>query len=104
MDHRLVSEECQAFNLQIFNHLADYQIDSDIGFRNGGERLRRSRSRVEDISNTGHTRRSRSRQSHDGNHLVYNPSNFPPITDTSDAENPHPGQPYNNLNGRLGKS
>ena len=64
--------------------------------------MRRSRSRVEDIPDSRHTRRSRSRQSHDGNHLVYNPSNFPPITDTSDAENPHPGLPYNNLNGRLG--
>ena len=81
----------------------DYQIDSDIDFRNGTDRLRRSRSRVEDITDARHTRRSRSRQSHEGNHLVYNPSNIPPITDTSDAENPHSGQPYNNLNGRLGQ-
>ena len=65
--------------------------------------MRRSRSRVEDITDSRHTRRSRSRQSHEGNHLVYNPSNIPPITDTSDAENPHSGQPYNNLNGRLGQ-
>ena len=82
----------------------DYQIDSDLDFRNGAARLSRSRSRVEDLSNTVNNRRSRSRQSHDGNHLVYNNnhSNFNHITDTSDPENQHTGQPYH-LSGRLGR-
>ena len=80
--------------------MTGFQIDSDIDFRNGGERLARSRSRVEDTSKPVNNRRSKSRQSNVDNHLIYNPSNFPPITDTSDLENNHPGQQY--LSGRLG--
>ena len=88
----------------------DFQVDSDIDFRNGGERLARSRSRVEDISrrilveenNPLNNRRSKSRQSNtDVNHLIHNSNFAHHITDTSDAEN-HIGQQYNNLSGRLG--
>ena len=92
----------------------DFQVDSDIDFRNGGERLARSRSRVEDISrrilveennplnNPLNNRRSKSRQSNnDVNHLIHNSNFAHHITDTSDPEN-HIGQQYNNLSGRLG--
>ena len=93
----------------------DFQVDSDIDFRNGGERLARSRSRVEDISrrilveennplnNPLNNRRSKSRQSNnDVNHLIHNSNFAHHITDTSDPEN-HIGQQYNNLSGRLGR-
>ena len=93
---------------------SDFQVDSDIDFRNGGERLARSRSRVEDISrrilveennplnNPLNNRRSKSRQSNnDVNHLIHNSNFAHHITDTSDPEN-HIGQQYNNLSGRLG--
>ena len=94
---------------------SDFQVDSDIDFRNGGERLARSRSRVEDISrrilveennplnNPLNNRRSKSRQSNnDVNHLIHNSNFAHHITDTSDPEN-HIGQQYNNLSGRLGR-
>ena len=93
---------------------SDFQVDSVIDFRNGGERLARSRSRVEDISrrilveennplnNPLNNRRSKSRQSNnDVNHLIHNSNFAHHITDTSDPEN-HIGQQYNNLSGRLG--
>ena len=84
-------------------HDLGYHIDSDLDFRKGGRRSSRNRSRAEDLENGGYPRRSKSRQSSDGNHLIHPQSNFPLTSDTSDQENHNFGQQYLNLNGRLGK-
>ena len=106
----LVNEQLKYNILTSRRLFSDFQVDSDIDFRNGGERLARSRSRVEDISrrilveenNPLNNRRSKSRQSNtDVNHLIHNSNFAHHITDTSDPEN-HIGQQYNNLSGRLG--